>query len=222
MNVNVILAGYLAGSGDYEAIAQLLNDKGMPTYTVPLRWWEWLPTVGGRSIAPILEKLHHTIQMLRREYPSAKFNIIAHSAGGWLARIYLGDRPYCHQVWHGRRWVDKLICLGTPHTSLEPWTRKNLDFVNQNYPDAFYPEVEYICVAGKAVFGEPNWRNWIAYNSYQLTCGQGRTWGDGITPIASAHLRGANNLVLEGVHHSPRSGLWYGSPEVVREWAKFL
>jgi hypothetical protein len=80
--------------------------------------------------------------------------------------------------------------------------------------------VAYICVAGKAVFGE--WQNWIAYNSYKLTCGQGRTWGDGITPIASAHLQGANNLVLAGVHHSPRAGLWYGSPDVVREWAKFL
>ena len=219
MNVNVILAGYLAGAGDYTGMAQLLNDQGMPTYTVPLRWWEWLPTVGGRSIAPILEKLHHTIQQLHRAYPTAKFNLIAHSAAGWLGRIYLGDRPYYNRVWHGRKLVQKLICLGTPHTSLEPWTRMNLDFVNQNYPDAFYPEVEYICVAGKAVFGEGNW---IAYNSYQLTCGTGRTWGDGITPVMSAHLQGANNLTLEGVHHSPRAGRWYGSPEVVREWAQFL
>ncbi len=219
MNINVILAGYLAGSADYMGIAKLLNDKGMPTFVVPLRWWQWLPTVGGRSIAPILEKLHHTIQNLQKEYPHSKFNIIAHSAGGWLARIYLGDRPYYQRVWHGRQLVQKLVCLGTPHTSLEPWTRKNLDFVNQNYPDAFYPEVEYICVAGKAVFGEANW---IAYNSYQLTCGTGKTWGDGITPVVSAHLRGANNLTLEGVHHSPRAGLWYGSPEVVLEWAKFL
>ncbi|MFN3927422.1 MAG: esterase/lipase family protein [Pseudanabaenaceae cyanobacterium] len=221
-NINVVLAGYLAGSQDYEGIVELLRKQGLSAYTVPLRWWEWLPTVGGRSIAPILNRLHYTIQSLQREFPHQKFNIIAHSAGGWLARIYLGDVPYYNQVWKGREVVEQIVCLGTPHTSLEPWTKKNLDFVNQNYPGAFYPEVNYVCVAGKSVFGERNWQNWIAYNSYKLTCGEGHTWGDGITPVVSAHLQGAQNLTLEGVNHSPRAGLWYGSPGIVAEWSNFL
>jgi pimeloyl-ACP methyl ester carboxylesterase len=218
-NINVVLAGYLAGSQDYEGIVEQLRSQGKPAYSVPLKWWHWLPTVGGRSIAPILNKLHFTIQSLREEFPDRKFTIIAHSAGGWLSRIYLGSVPYYNQVWHGRELVQKLVCLGTPHTSMEPWTKKNLGFVNEHYPEAFHPEVEYICVAGKSVYGQGNW---LAYNSYQLTCGTGNTWGDGITPIVSAHLEGAKNLTLEGVTHSPRSGLWYGSPAIVKEWSNYL
>ncbi|GET36878.1 hypothetical protein MiSe_16300 [Microseira wollei NIES-4236] len=65
--------------------------------------------------------------------------------------------------------------------------------------------------------------SWLAYSSYQLTCGRGDTWGDGITPIEAAHLAGAENLVVEGVRHSPRSpGIWYGSPEILPAWVSYL
>ncbi len=51
-------------------------------------------------------------------------------------------------------------------------------------------------MAGKAVYGERRLGKWLAYNSYQLTCGRGNCWGDGITPIAAAHLTGATNITL--------------------------
>jgi len=81
----------------------------------------------------------------------------------------------------------------------ERWTKKNLDFVNVNYPGAFYQDVRYVCVAGKTVRGDRSadgprnrtLREWFTYNSYQLTCGQGDCWGDGITPIAAAPERGS-------------------------------
>ncbi|NJK35508.1 MAG: hypothetical protein HC919_11480, partial [Oscillatoriales cyanobacterium SM2_2_1] len=109
-----------------------------------------------------------------------------------------------------------------PHRSLEPWTTNNLGFVNEQYPQAYYPDITYICVAGKAVFGDRTLKNWIAHNSYALTCGTGKTWGDGITPIEAAHLIGAENLTLDGVYHSPRSGTWYGSESIVKQWAAYL
>ena len=158
-------------------------------------------------------------------------NLVAHSAAGWISRIYLGDKPYCihpnastqQKIWQAHQFVSNLICLGTPHTSQERWTRRNLEFVNHNYPGAFYRDVHYVCLAGKAIYGERSWGSWLAYNSYQLTCGNGDSWGDGITPIASAHLAGATNLTLEGVQHSPRaSGNWYGSPEIVSSWSHYL
>ncbi len=219
---SIILPGYLAGSADYKPMAMTLEHLGFPTAVVPLQWWEWLPTVGGRSIAPILEKLDRAITDLQKQHNASQVNIIAHSAGGWISRIYLGDRPYYQKIWHGRSKVARLVSLGTPHRSLEPWTVKNLGFVNETYPQAFYGDITYVCVAGKAVFGDRTFKNWIAYNSYALTCGTGATWGDGITPIQAAHLLGATNLTLDGVHHSPRSGVWYGSEPIIREWAAFL
>lgn len=228
----VILPGYLASAEDYRQLAEILQQLGFPTAIVPLRKRSWLPTFGGRSIVPILRPLHATLQQMRQQYQVEKVNLIGHSAGGWISRIYLGEKPYCIHgdvaedaigLWNGHPQVETLVCLGTPHLSQERWTRRNLDFVNQNYPGAFYPTVRYICVAGRAIEGRQRPGSWLAYNSYKLTCGTGNTWGDGITPIEAAHLDGAENIVLDQVWHSPRSpGRWYGSPEIVPEWVKLL
>jgi triacylglycerol esterase/lipase EstA (alpha/beta hydrolase family) len=194
----------------------------MSAVVVPLKWWEWLPTVGGRSMAPILAKLDATVKQVLQDYSAPQVNIIAHSAGGWVARIYLGALPYYDRVWHGEPLVSRLITLGTPHRSLEPWTRRNLSFVNDNYPGAFHSSIKYVCVAGKSVYGEKKLSRWLAYSSYELTCGIGNSWGDGITPIEAAHLDGAENLAIDGVNHSPRSGTWYGSDAIAGIWSTHI
>jgi pimeloyl-ACP methyl ester carboxylesterase len=227
----VILPGYLASSLPYREMEIGLQELGFWVKTVPLRRRDWLPTVGGRSISPILERLDQTVKQVMQETKSDRINLVGHSAGGWIARIYLGDVPYLIHpsdrgkpgLWKAHPQVATLITLGTPHISGERWTKRNLDFVKDHYPGAFYPHVRYVCVAGKAVYGDRQWQNWFTYSSYQLTCGQGACWGDGITPIAAAHLDGAENLVLDGVMHSPQPNRqWYGSPEPLRQWASYL
>jgi pimeloyl-ACP methyl ester carboxylesterase len=226
----VILPGYLAGATPYRAMELCLQRQGIAVKTVPLTRWDWLPTVGGQSMTPILTKLDQTIDTLRQETGSAQINLVGHSAGGWIARIYMGEKPYTahkadlnrRNVWAAHPQVATLITLGTPHTSQERWTRRNLDFVNQTYPGAFYDSVNYVCIAGKAVQGQ-RWRKWFTYNSYAITCGTGNCWGDGITPISAAHLPGAKNLLLPDVYHSPQPGVtWYGTEKVVEEWARYL
>jgi triacylglycerol esterase/lipase EstA (alpha/beta hydrolase family) len=227
----VILPGYFARYSDYSQLEQSLNQKGIPTITVPIQKRDWLPTLGGRSVVPIIQKIDQTVQKMLQKYNSSHVNLIGHSAGGWIARIYLGEKPYTihgdvnetEGVWQAYRYVSNLITLGTPHLSQERWTKKNLDFVQNNYPGAFYSQVNYICVAGKAIYGEKKLKSWLAYQSYQLTCGVANCWGDGITPIVAAHLEGAINLTLNGVMHSPKSpGIWYGSPEVQQHWIGYL
>jgi len=227
----VILPGYLAADYEYRELASALEQHGVPTAIVPVKKFTWLPTLGGRSIVPILRLLHATAIRVRHEFNTEQINLVGHSAGGWISRIYIGEKPYCIHgdvtpdagLWNARAYINTLVCLGTPQTSLERWTKRNLDFVSQNYPGAFYSDVRYVCIAGKAVFGQRSWKTWLAYNSYTLTCGDGNCWGDGITPISAAHLDGAENLVFDDVYHSPKPGrLWYGSPEVVDRWANQL
>ena len=227
----VIVPGYLASAKEYQKLEQDLNQQGIPTITVPLRKRDWVPTLGGRSIVPIVREIDHTVQQVLQQYDVSQVNLIGHSAGGWIARIYLGEIPYTihgdvdadQGVWRAHQWVETLVTLGTPHMSQERWTKRNLDFVQDNYPGAFHSDVRYICVAGKAIYGKQRLGSWLAYNSYQLTCGEGNCWGDGITPIEAAHLEGATNLTLEGVMHSPRAkGIWYGSEEVRDAWVGFL
>ena len=228
----VILPGFFAGAAEYRLMEQGLYDLGFPSVTVPLRRQDWWPTVGGRSMIPILRQLDYTVKRVLQEFQVSQINLIGHSAGGWIARIYLGEKPYVIHgdvtkevgLWHKHPAIATLITLGTPHYSLnERWTRKNLNFVNDHYPGAFYPDVAYVCVAGKAIRGARRRGQWLAHNSYQLTCGQGDAWGDGITPVVAAHLEGANNIVLDDVMHSPRrAGFWYGSPEILPAWVSYL
>lgn len=227
----VILPGYFASAKEYQALEALLQAKGITTTTVPLTTLDWVPTLGGRSMQSILVKIDDTVQRVKAEYGCDRVNLVGHSAGGWIARIYLGDRPYDalwsspNQVncWNGYRSVQRLITLGTPHLSQERFTRKNLNFVNDTYPGAYCAEVDYVCIAGKSIYGERKRGKWFAYSSYELTAGSGNLWGDGITPIEAAHLQGATNLTIDRVRHSPRNpGLWYGSPTVLDEWIHYL
>jgi triacylglycerol esterase/lipase EstA (alpha/beta hydrolase family) len=227
----VILPGYLESADVYLPLQQALTALGTPTTTVPLRKRDWLPTLGGRSMIPILRQLDRTVKAALVDNRAQQINLIGHSAGGWISRIYIGAVPYTIHgdvnadagLWDAKAKIANLITLGTPHISGERWTRKNLDFVNDNYPGATYPEVKYICVAGKSIFGAKKLGQWLAYSSYEMTCGRGDVWGDGITPIEAAHLQGAKNITIEGVKHSPRtSGIWYGSTEVRSQWIEYL
>ncbi len=227
----VLLPGYLAAAPDYYPLRDYLRQLGFVAEVVPLRVRSWFPTLGGRSVAPILQALDTTIQNVLNNTGASSVHLIGHSAGGWISRIYLGDHPYDGQVWAGHKWVHTLITLGTPHRSQERWTRRNLDFVNTTYPGAYYAQVRYVCLAGKAIYGTPrgSFANWFTYQSYKLTCGEGACWGDGVTPVAAAHLEGAENLVYEDVLHAPRSRLrdrpnapWYGSPAIVANWQQYL
>ncbi|MEM6835978.1 MAG: lipase [Cyanobacteria bacterium P01_C01_bin.120] len=226
----IIIPGYFAGAAPYRPLAANLNQRGIWARTVPLTQASWLPTIGGRSVQPVLQVIAETVEQALQVTQSDRVNLVGHSAGGWLARIYLGEQPYDvhapdqnrRNCWAGHHQVQTLLTLGTPHISQERWTRRNLDFVNQTYPGAYHDDVNYICFAGKSVLGQ-RWRTWFTYNSYQLTVGQGDCWGDGITPIAAAHLEGAKNLVLDDVCHSPKPGTaWYGTPQVVDQWVSYL
>lgn len=188
----IIVPGYFAQATEYSALEEFFHEQGIPSLTVPLTKWDWLPTVGGRSMVPILSKIEQTVRQALQQYQTETINVVAHSAGGWITRIYLGDQPYdVHgdvigkkAIWSANKFVRTFITLGTPHTSNEYWTRKNLNFVNDNYPGAFHPEINYVCVAGKSVYGQPRLGQWLAYNSYKLTCGQGNSWEMGL-PLLS-------------------------------------
>lgn len=227
----IILPGYLAGAPPYREMEQSLHNLGYAATTVPLRRQDWLPTLGGRSVLPILQQLDRTVKQVMEQTSSEMVNLVGHSAGGWICRIYLGEVPYdIHPsdsgqvcLWKAHPIVKTLVTLGTPHVSQERWTKRNLNFVKDHYPGAFHPGVRYVCVAGKSAYGTRSLGNWFTFSSYEMTIGNGGCWGDGVTPIEAAHLEGADNLTLENVWHSPRPGRqWYGSAPIVSQWSTAL
>mmetsp|Transcript_12279 Transcript_12279/g.44170 ORF Transcript_12279/g.44170 Transcript_12279/m.44170 type:complete len:83 (+) Transcript_12279:946-1194(+) len=63
---------------------------------------------------------------------------------------------------------------------------------------------------------------------YKQVCGAAEgVWGDGITPVETAHLAGATCVTLDGVFHTPlgsdeKDRPWYGSPRVLDQWIDAL
>lgn len=155
-----------------------------------------------------LDRVSHAAEAaLRALGGEAPLTLLAHSAGGWLGRVYLGARPpAAHRV-------DAYVSLGSPQApppdGTFDQTRGILRAVEEAYPGAHEPGVAYTTVAGRYACGAPlagpgGARARLLGLAYAQVCGGGgAVWGDGVVPVQSAHLEGARQLTLDGVYHSP-------------------
>lgn len=314
----LIIPGFLSSASEYEGMADALRrfDASADVSVVPLETKDWYPTLAGGDFRAILDKVDRAATEALRASgspPEGKtLRVVGHSAGGWLARTWLGSSPYMGRVYGGAKKTRVLLTLGTPHYSLErypfgrvseklfadpearagfereavlfsqrtkkkklddddddaraesPWTasraaESTLALTNFRYPGAFEAGVRYVSVCGRGVVGatprrflrtvaESTRRRFTDGNeafvsegapatlasvgagvSYAASCGScDGVDGDGVTPLRSAMLRGATEIVLEGVTHKAKptrdeSGdAWYGAAAVVRTWAPEL
>lgn len=196
-NAVVIIPGFGAPANNYYSMADELRKLmhyNVYVSVVPVTVQTWLRTIGGRPVTPVLQLLDDEVQKACSQSGTSKVSLVAHSAGGWIARIYLGQVPYpsggTAHAWSGDRFVSKLVCLGTPHRSDEGVARKNMQFVNENYPGAYHDHVEYVNMVGDggsvAEQKGAAWRfwdtDWLPRVSYRLTdrsIGNGAVEGDG-------------------------------------------
>eukprot|EP00775_Hariotina_reticulata_P011086 gene11086-11241_t len=231
--VLVVPAFYLDAAA-FRPLVQELRAQGFNAALPPIRWTDWVPTLGGRSVRPILDRMDWALTQLLEGYqvteeggyevslpqpagiddwlaefrdasqgarPSLQLTgpwqgqqraaLVASSAGGWISRIFLSRGPtaYCNAIFHGADRVHTLVTLGTPHTSAEPVTRRNIDFVNNHYGGCHAEDVRYVAIGSRTVQG----KSWLggavqdfAWQSYNICCGDGSVWGDGVTPLECA------------------------------------
>jgi hypothetical protein len=105
----VILPGYLESASVYLPLAQTLTDRGSPTTVVPIKFWDWVPTIGGRSMVPILRLLQQTVTK------SLTNNQVSPNQPDWPLRWRL-DLAHFHwshtlrypQRCHRSRWLVEL------------------------------------------------------------------------------------------------------------------
>jgi pimeloyl-ACP methyl ester carboxylesterase len=224
----VLIGGYLTSPGDFRALAAALAGPGYgyQVFVTPIGRARWA-TTRDWDFRPVVRRLRATAEQALAATGARQVTILAHSVGGTVARMYLGEEPYMGEVYGGRRYVKRLVTLGTPHHSQEYWTRRSVGFVNETYPGAFYPDVAYVTVAGRSILGDPKGtpRQRWASSSYAMVSGEehAQAWGDGITTLHCAALRGAEYLVAEGVSHSPLHGQpWFGDPSSLAVWGRAL
>ena len=60
-HTQVIVPGYASDASQYRRLEASFRRRGIPAWTVPLSAPMWAPTFGGRSIRPVLDRLHATV-----------------------------------------------------------------------------------------------------------------------------------------------------------------
>ena len=217
----VIVGGYMGWPVRLRRLAQTLGDlSGSAVRIVPITPLDWA-LARFRGYGQMVFEVASAVDGALLESESGKAVLVGISAGGILARVYLGgDPPYGGRRYSGHRRVSHLVTLGTPHGVTGRGNLAPIAAVDELFPGALHENIRYLSVAGAAVDGATVNR---ARRRYERFVDDGRVKGDGLVPVGSALLTGAEHLVLDDVYHgrsyAPRGGRWYGSDrETVERW----
>ncbi|RLM79657.1 hypothetical protein C2845_PM12G01590 [Panicum miliaceum] len=159
-------------TGDYARLAAALRDDyGLPAAVVArVTRPDWLRNAAGLLDAnywrgtlrprPVLDwylkRVDEAVSEARELCaPGGKVSLIGHSAGGWLARVYMEEFDASD--------ISLLLTLGTPHLpppkgvpGVIDQTRGLLNYVEKNCAPAVYtPGLRYVCIAGRYIQGAP-------------------------------------------------------------------
>lgn len=199
-----------------------------PVAIAPISSFEWLQVILSNDYSGVLRALHSGILDTLRSTRHQHIQLIAHSAGGVLARIYLGDQPYGHsrRAYHGTQYVSRLVTLGTPHWTNSSGRRggqSQIAFANQHYPGTFHSSVNYASVGSRAIRGNRAGSKLerSASEAYGILSEDSEVLGDGIIPLENALLTGSQQIVMDDLRHDRRDGHhWYGQdvPTIRRWW----
>jgi len=222
----VVIGGYNSFWPVYLKTARDLEDvSGLQAIGVPLMPWDWWAARQAGEASNVLQKLEETIVWARRRFQADRFIMVGHSAGGVLARLHLSEQAVWGRVYAGVQHVTALITLGSPHCSdrgaATGWYLT--DKANRLVPGTLYADrVRYRAVAGRYLQGrqDGSYKEQRAFRTYQFLAGHGDLWGDGLVPVPSARLDGAETVILEGIAHSRKfTWDWYGgSAAIIRRW----
>ncbi|OVA13097.1 GPI inositol-deacylase PGAP1-like [Macleaya cordata] len=172
----VILPGLGNNSGDYEKLKLILEEVyGVPTVVAKVSRLDWLRNAAGLldpnywrgtlRPRPVLDWYLKRADEAVREAQlllahqaggsneSSTVSLIGHSAGGWLARIYMEE--------FGTSNISLLLTLGSPLLpppkglpGVVDQTRGLLEYVQSHCAQAVYtPDLKYVCIAGRYIQG---------------------------------------------------------------------
>ncbi|TYI57190.1 hypothetical protein E1A91_D11G262900v1 [Gossypium mustelinum] len=163
----VILPGLGNNTGDHKKLEFTLQEYGVPTVVAKVSRIDWLRNAAGLvdpnywkgTLQPrpvldwYLKRVDDAVQEAEELAQGGKLSVIGHSAGGWLARVYMEEFGLSH--------ISLLLTLGTPHLpppkglpGVIDQTRGLLYYVQQHCKKAVYtPELKYVCIAGRYLQG---------------------------------------------------------------------
>ena len=229
----LILPGFLQGAVSYQSLQDALAPYSAGVSILPIEQTDWIPALQGKPFDWYLDLLDEEADKLLDGAESNKLNIVAHSAGGWLLRIWLCEHTYHGKVYSRRDRVASAVCLGSPHASTElyPFGRVEENRLGES-PDmsdeARGSSLQFArsfgagddiltCVCGTSVTATTpsvnslieNFDGVLASFTYQSNLPKGASTegvrGDGVTPVDVSFTSNARRVVEVDATHDASS-----------------
>lgn len=228
-NPVVILPGVLFWDNLYAGMKQVLSahvpENKIAIAPVNILDWVGFPLSPERSTNRVMAVLDRTLTMMQKRYPEEKITIVAHSGGGTVALIYLLEHTFQGDVYHRGKSVGKLLTLGTPFHTTEHYARIKTDFIDKHLKPDFFERCKVVSVVSNQYTGslDKGMIERMCYMFYKNVLGEGNVAGDGIVPVTSCFLKGAENVTISGIEHLPTPHTrWYGTGEGIEQWIRWL
>jgi len=189
---------------------------------VDVKRGDWFKSNSAKGWAYILNKVSYTAALALKETNAKKVDLIGHSSGGVILRLFLSDKPFNNEIYNGKAITKNFISLGSPHQAINATTLRK--FVDEKYPGNFFKNINYVSIGGQVEISSKQTSlatKLIARGSYKSISGDKNAIGDGLVPLPSSLLRGSQQITLpQTVHGGFFGNNWYGSPPKVKEWWK--
>ena len=220
-NPIILLGGFLITSEAYDEIQKTIKDSfKRDIYILDITRKDWIQTNSIRGWSIILNKLAKLIYEISNGDKDKKIDLIGHSSGGIILRIFLSDKVFNNKIYNGREIVSNLITLGSPHQALK--ATKLRKFVDQQYPGNFFKEVNYVSIGGKLGINSDRTTlitKLLAKKFYTSISGNPEEDGDGLVPLSASLLQGSQKIIISDTTHSAIFGKnWYGTSLKTKEW----
>tara|TARA_B100000212_G_scaffold79108_1_gene56338 strand:- start:363 stop:950 length:588 start_codon:yes stop_codon:yes gene_type:complete len=181
---------------------------------------DWFKSNTEEGWINILNKVKHKVDFVLKENQAKKIDLIGHSSGGIMLRLYLSNEPFKDIIYNGKANTRNLITLGSPHQAVKATRLRK--FVDKKYPGNFFKNINYISIGGEVEINSKETSlltKLIARNSYKSISGNKNVSGDGLVPLSSSLLKNSQQIILPKTVHGGIFGKnWYGSSSKVREW----
>ena len=220
-NPIIILGGFLITSEAYNTIKNTIESiSERKVYVVDVTRGDWFKSNTAEGWVNILKKVKDKVALALKETNAKKIDLIGHSSGGIILRLYLSNEPFKETIFNGKSSTKNLITLGSPHQAIKATALRR--FVDEKYPGNFFKNINYISIGGVVEINSEQTSlltKLIARNSYKSISGNKNESGDGLVPLSSSLLKNSQQIILANTVHGGIFGEnWYGSTSKVREW----
>jgi hypothetical protein len=236
--VVLVAGGFLTAPGWYRPMAAALRERGAAEVVVaPVYPQDWVLSAV-RGIGPVTTRVGRALLDAGARSTASPASLgapilyVGHSAGGIVGRLLTSPEPFEGRRLNASGRIGALVTLGTPHLVGDEarWGRRMADagarFANRHVPGPWFaPTTAYLAVASRYVVGHDEAEDGRSrfmrrlYEEVHPAPDEPIVAGDGLVPVASALLPGAEHLVLDDAVHGPGARApWYGQDAQIDAW----